>query len=52
MKENRTVPGVEPIEGALYWASVSSLPFALDKLVPMLAAAADGDPLTIPTPPV
>lgn len=45
-REGRVVPSVEPLEGALYWASVSSLPFAIDKLVPMLAAAVDGDPAT------
>ncbi len=46
VSQGRVVPGVEPIEGALYWATVASLPFALDGLVPMLAAAVDGDPAT------
>lgn len=44
--QGRVVPGVEPVEGALYWATVISLPFAIDRLVPMLAAAVDGDPAT------
>jgi len=48
--QGRVVPGVEPIEGALYWASVLSLPFAIERLAPMLAAAVDGDPSTaVPT---
>lgn len=42
----RVVPGAEPVEGALYWATVASLPFAIERLVPMLAAAIDGDPST------
>lgn len=46
VREGRVVPSVEPVEGALYWATISSLPFAIDKLVPMLAAAVDGDPVT------
>lgn len=49
VKESRVVPGTEPVEGALYWASVASLPYAIDRLVPMLAAATDGDPATTPT---
>jgi iron complex transport system substrate-binding protein len=49
--QGRVVPGMEPIEGALYWASVASLPFAVERLVPMLAAAVDADPATpVPTP--
>lgn len=32
--------------GALAFGSVLSLPFALDRIVPMLAAALDGDPTT------
>ncbi|MGQ0615972.1 MAG: ABC transporter substrate-binding protein [Acidimicrobiia bacterium] len=49
--QGRVVPGVEPIEGALYWASVLSLPYAIERLVPMLAAAVDGDPSTpVPVP--
>lgn len=27
------VPGTEPVEGALYWATVAGLPFALEGLV-------------------
>lgn len=51
VQQGRVVPGVEPIEGALYWASVLSLPFAIEHLTPMLAAAADGDPATaVPRP--
>lgn len=46
VREDRVFPGVEPVEGALYWASVASLPFALDRLVHRLAAAADGNPET------
>lgn len=38
--------GYVPLGGALAFSTVLSLPFALDKLVPMLAAAADGDPAT------
>lgn len=32
--------------GALTWSTVLSIPFALDRLVPKLAAAIDGDPTT------
>jgi len=46
VQQGRVVPGVEPVEGALYWASVLSLPFAIERLVPMLAAAVDADPAT------
>ncbi|MGH9138219.1 MAG: hypothetical protein ACRD0G_14420 [Acidimicrobiales bacterium] len=35
-----------PVEGALYCASVLSLPFAIERLVPMLAAAIDGESAT------
>lgn len=35
---------------ALAWSTVLSLPFAIDRLVPQLAAVADGDPATQPTP--
>ncbi|MGH3982909.1 MAG: ABC transporter substrate-binding protein [Pseudonocardiaceae bacterium] len=34
--------------GALAFGSVLSLPYALDRIVPMLAAALDGDPATNP----
>lgn len=36
----------EPLAGALSFSTVLSLPFLLDKLVPQLAAAVDGDPST------
>lgn len=36
----------EMVGGALVWGTVLSLPFALDGLVPQLAAAIDGDPAT------
>lgn len=36
----------ELLAGALTWGTVLSLPFAIDGLVPMLAAAVDGDPTT------
>jgi iron complex transport system substrate-binding protein len=36
----------EVLSGALTWGTVLSLPFAIDGLVPMLAAAVDGDPAT------
>lgn len=50
-KQGRVVPGVEPVEGALYWASVLSLPYAIEHLTPMLAAAVDADPATeVPAP--
>lgn len=35
---------------ALSWSTVLSLPFAIDRLVPQLAAVADDDPATKPTP--
>ncbi len=51
VRQGRVVPGVEPVEGALYWASVLSLPFAIEHLTPMLAVAVDGDPATaVPIP--
>jgi iron complex transport system substrate-binding protein len=36
----------DPIAGALSFSTVLSLPFALDRLTPMLAAVIDGDPAT------
>jgi iron complex transport system substrate-binding protein len=36
----------DPIAGALSFSTVLSLPFALDRLTPMLAAAIAGDPAT------
>jgi iron complex transport system substrate-binding protein len=36
----------EVLSGALTWSTVLSIPFALDKLAPRLAAAVDGDPET------
>lgn len=38
--------GDSPLSGALSFSSVLSLPYAIDGLVPQLAAAADGDPAT------
>ncbi|MDQ4011793.1 MAG: ABC transporter substrate-binding protein [Actinomycetota bacterium] len=38
------------VVGALAFGSVLSLPYALDRIVPMLAAALDGDPATKPAP--
>jgi iron complex transport system substrate-binding protein len=32
--------------GAIAWSTVLSLPFAIDRLVPRLAAAVDGNPAT------
>ncbi|SHJ46292.1 iron complex transport system substrate-binding protein [Nocardiopsis flavescens] len=34
------------VSGALTWSTVLSLPFALERLVPRIAAAVDGDPGT------
>ncbi|CAL9333917.1 putative siderophore-binding lipoprotein YfiY [Nocardiopsis dassonvillei] len=34
------------VAGALAWSTVLSLPYALDRLVPRIAAAVDGDPAT------
>ena len=36
----------DPLGGATSFVSVLSLPYLLDGLVPMLAAAVDGDPAT------
>jgi iron complex transport system substrate-binding protein len=36
----------DPLGGATSFVSVLSLPYLLDGLVPMLAAAVDGDPST------
>ena len=36
-------------EGAFSFASPLSIPFALDRLVPQLELALDGDPATLPT---
>lgn len=47
--QGRTIffPGVDdPIYGALAFSSVLSLPYALEHLIPKLAAAVDGDPAT------
>jgi ABC-type Fe3+-hydroxamate transport system substrate-binding protein len=41
----------EPFGAALFFSSVLSLPFALDGLVPQIAAAVDGDPATEVTTP-
>ncbi len=45
-KQGRDVFLEETLSGALSFGSVLSLPFALDELVPRLAAAVDGDPET------
>ncbi|HEY8476280.1 MAG TPA: iron-siderophore ABC transporter substrate-binding protein [Chloroflexota bacterium] len=48
-REGRTIFFVglqDPLYGALSFSTVLSLPFAVDRLVPMLAAAVDGDPDT------
>jgi len=46
-REGRDVFLVDKVlSGALTWSTVLSLPFALEGLVPMLAAAIDGDPGT------
>lgn len=36
----------DPLAGAIAFSSVLSLPYAIDRLVPLLAAAVDGDPAT------
>jgi iron complex transport system substrate-binding protein len=36
----------QTLSGALTWSTVLSIPFAIDRLVPQLAAAVDGDPAT------
>lgn len=51
VKENRVVyfgPFTGDFAGALGFSSPLSLPYALDVAVPRLAAAADGDPATVP----
>lgn len=48
-KEGRTIFFVgmdDPVYGALSFSTVLSLPYALEHLVPRLAAAVDGDPAT------
>lgn len=46
-REGRDVFLADPtLSGALTWSTVPSLPLAIDRLVPQLAAAADGDPAT------
>ena len=41
---------VDPeLSGALTFSTVLSIPFAIDGLVPQIAAAVDGDPATTPT---
>ncbi|OUN00446.1 MAG: ABC transporter substrate-binding protein [Firmicutes bacterium ZCTH02-B6] len=37
----------DPLYGALSFSTVLSLPYAVDHLVPLLAAAIDGDPATV-----
>lgn len=46
MREGRAIFLEDDIEDAFGWNTVLSLPFALDGIVPMLAAAIDGDPET------
>jgi len=46
MREGRAIFLEGDIEDAFGWNTVLSLPFALDGIVPMLAAASDGDPAT------
>lgn len=46
VREGRDVFLEETLSGALSFGTVLSLPFALDELVPRLAAAVDGDPET------
>jgi len=52
-REGRVVvmPGDSLENGALTFGSVLSLPYALETVVPRLAAALDGDPATLATPP-
>jgi len=45
--EGREVLAEELIAGAFSWASLLSLPYVLDELVPLIELAADGDPATI-----
>jgi len=45
-REGRDVFPSEPLAGALSFSTPLSLPYALERLVPMLAAAVDGDPAT------
>ncbi|WP_210530468.1 iron-siderophore ABC transporter substrate-binding protein [Rubellimicrobium arenae] len=45
-REGREIYADEVLAGALSFASLLSLPYAIDRLVPMLEAAADGDPST------
>lgn len=47
-REGRVLFLDDPVEltPATQWATVLSLPFVLDELVPQLFAAADGDPAT------
>ena len=46
-REGRDVFLEETLSAALSFGSILSLPFALDELVPQLAAAVDGDPETV-----
>ncbi len=48
VKEGRDIflPQDKPLGAALSYNSVLSLPFAIDGIVPLLAAAVDGDPAT------
>jgi iron complex transport system substrate-binding protein len=39
----------DPLQAALSFSTVLSLPFVIDNLVPRIAAGIDGDPVTTPT---
>jgi len=51
VKEGRLIffVGNDPVYGALSFSTVSSLSYAVEKLLPLLVAAVDGDPATIYT---
>ncbi len=40
------LPQEDPLQGALSFSTVLSLPYVIDELVPKLAAAVDGGPGT------
>jgi len=46
-REGRDVVVTDQVlSGALTWSTVLSIPLAIDRLVPQLSAAVDGDPAT------
>ncbi|MGH8931792.1 MAG: iron-siderophore ABC transporter substrate-binding protein [Egibacteraceae bacterium] len=49
VREGRVIYVDQELDDALAFNSVLSLPFALEGLVPLLAAAADGDPAVVPS---